>query len=71
MSINITCNKNIMHGEPVIEGTRIPAYVILDYLSEGYDFERIKAAYPHLTDEHIMAVIKYAARSLRNKAASF
>lgn len=61
MQVNIISNKNIMHGEPVIEGTRIPAYVILDYLSEGYDFERIKSAYPHLTDEHIMAVIKYAA----------
>jgi len=32
----IEINPEILSGKPVINGTRIPVYVILNLLSEGY-----------------------------------
>ena len=66
MDKKVVIDPEIMHGTPVLEGTRIPVYVILDYLTEGYDFERIKKAYPHLTDEHIIAAIRFASETIRD-----
>lgn len=61
----IVCNPEILGGKPVIRGTRIPVYLILDLLSEGYSFEEIIKLYPHLTTEDIKACIKYAAEICR------
>ena len=57
----IEINPEIMMGKPVIKGTRIPVYVVLNLLGEGYDMERIKDEYPDLTDKDILAVLKFAA----------
>jgi len=58
----IEINPEIMMGKPVIRGTRIPVYVVLNLLAEGYDFKKIIKEYPDLTREDILAAIKYAAR---------
>lgn len=58
----IEINPNIMMGKPVIRGTRIPVYVILNLLAEGYDAKKIIKEYPDLTREDILAAIRYAAR---------
>ena len=55
-------NPKIMMGKPVIKGTRIPVYVILNLLAEGYDFEKIQKEYPDLTRQDILAVLEYAAK---------
>ena len=57
----ITMNPRIMVGKPIIKGTRIPVYVILNLLSEEYSFEKIMAEYPDLEREDILAAIKFAA----------
>lgn len=49
-------------GKPVIKGTRIPVYVILNLLAEGYDFDEIIKEYPDLTHRDILAVLEYAAK---------
>jgi uncharacterized protein (DUF433 family) len=57
----IEVNREIMHGKPVIAGTRIPVYMVLGLLSEGISPEEIiKDYYLHLTKEDIMACLKYA-----------
>jgi len=57
----IEVNKKIMHGKPVITGTRIPVYMVLGLLSEGLSYEEIiKDYYPSLTKEAILATLKYA-----------
>ncbi|MDK2855975.1 MAG: hypothetical protein PWQ86_1188 [Bacillota bacterium] len=61
----IVCNPEILGGKPVIKGTRIAVYLILDLLSEGYSFEDILRLYPHLTTEDIKACIRYAAQLCR------
>lgn len=51
-----------MRGKPVIRGTRIPVYVILNLLAEGYDVKKIIEEYPDLTRADILAAAKYASQ---------
>ena len=50
---------DILLGKPVIAGTRIPVYLILNLLASGYDFARILEAYPVLNEEDIRAALEY------------
>ncbi|MCL6473396.1 MAG: DUF433 domain-containing protein [Firmicutes bacterium] len=38
----VIIDNDIQHGQPIIEGTRIPAVVILGALAEGMTAEQIK-----------------------------
>lgn len=60
MEKRIVVNPKIMCGKPVIKGTRIPVYLILNLLAAGYTFERIIKAYPQLTKNDIRAALDYA-----------
>ena len=51
-----------MQGKPVIKGTRIPIYVVLNLLAGGLGEEEILREYPDLTKEDILACLEYAAR---------
>ena len=57
----IVVNPRIMRGKPIIKGTRIPVYVILNLLAEGYEAKKIIHEYPDLTRADILAAIKYAS----------
>ena len=59
----IETHPDVCHGKPCVAGTRILVSSLLSQLAAGYDFARIRAGYPELTDEHIRAAIEYA-RSL-------
>ena len=59
----IEINPRIMLGKPVIRGTRIPVYVVLNLLGEGYTPTQIIKEYPDLTKEDILAVLKFAAKT--------
>ena len=69
LSKRIEVNPRILGGKPVIGGTRIPVYLILELLSAGYDFKRIVKAYPSLTVEDIRAAIDYSAKIMQNEEA--
>jgi uncharacterized protein (DUF433 family) len=56
----IVIDPKILVGKPVVKGTRIPVTLILNLLAHGYDFARIKEAYPELTDEDIKAAVAYS-----------
>jgi len=58
----IEVDPKIMHGKPVIAGTRIPVYVILQLLAGGLSPEQICQEYPDLTKEDVQACLAYAAR---------
>jgi len=62
-------NPKILGGKPVIRGTRIPVYLILELLSAGYDFKRIMEAYPTLKEEDVKAAVEYAAKIVKNEEA--
>jgi uncharacterized protein (DUF433 family) len=51
-------------GKPVIKGTRIPVYLILEMLASGTSIEEILKEYPELTEEDVREAIKYASQIL-------
>jgi len=57
----IVVDPEIMLGKPVIKGTRIPIYIILDLLAAKRTFLQIIDDYPELTEEDIKAAIEYAS----------
>ena len=62
LSSRIVINPKIMVGKPVIKGTRIPVYVILNLVGDGFTFEEIIKDYPDLKKDDILAAIKFAAQ---------
>ncbi len=58
---HIEIDPAVMVGKPVVRGTRIPVYVVLNLLAQGYDTKRILKAYPALKAEHITAALQFAA----------
>lgn len=46
-------NPQILGGKPVIKGTRIPIYIILQMVRDGATFEKIIGEYPDLQEEDI------------------
>jgi len=67
----IEINPHILGGKPVIKGTRIPVYLILELLQADYDFQKILDAYPTLKIEDIKATLKYAAKMAKNEDIIF
>jgi uncharacterized protein (DUF433 family) len=64
----ITIDTKICHGKPVIRGTRIMVWQILDLLEDGLTFDEIIANYfPQLTKEDISACIEYANQLVKNE----
>lgn len=61
----VIIDPQILCGKPVIKGTRIPVYLILDLLASGYSTERILEAYPSLTKEDIVAALTFAGSLAR------
>ena len=61
----IEVNPDILMGKPVIAGTRVPVYLILNLLAPGYDPARIVEAYPGLGLEDVQAALQYAEQRMR------
>lgn len=59
----IVVDPAIMHGVPVIAGTRIPARLIVGQLAGGESIEAIMQAYD-LAEAQIRAALGYAADRL-------
>ena len=56
----IESNPDVMDGLPVIRGTRIPVYLILEMLESDLSIDQILVEYPHLTRDQIRAALRYA-----------
>ncbi|MDI6631237.1 MAG: DUF433 domain-containing protein [Bacillota bacterium] len=61
----ITVDPRIMCGKPVIRGTRIPVYLVVNLVAAGYSLEKIREAYPNLQKEDVEAALRFAG-SLAN-----
>ena len=56
----VVIDPDIFDGEPVFKGTRVPVRTIAAWVTKGLDRERIREAYPHVTDEMIAAAPVWA-----------
>ena len=55
----------ICGGETVLRGTRVTVRTIVDSLAEGSSFQEILRDYPSLSEEHVRAVVVFAATSAK------
>lgn len=60
----ITSTPDIMGGNPVIAGTRVPVDVILYRLSEGYTLKDIHTMYRHVSIDTLKKVIREIVQKL-------
>ena len=63
----ITVHPSTCHGQACIAGTRIPVWLILQYLANGDRADAILTAYPSLQSEDVEACLAYAAESARER----
>jgi uncharacterized protein (DUF433 family) len=57
----ITINPKIRFGKPIIIGTRITVFDVLNRLANGITFDEIILDFPELNENHIKACLSYAA----------
>lgn len=57
----ITLEPGKRGGKPCIRGMRITVYDVLSYLAAGMTQQEILADFPYLTEEDILASLRYAA----------
>jgi len=61
----VEMNFNIMHGNPVFRGTRIPIYQIIEELADGTPLHELEEGYPSLSLEQIQRGLDFAASVVR------
>ena len=60
----ITKDRNILGGEPVFRGTRVPFKILTDYLEGGETLDKFLEQYPSVSRELAIAAIEEARSSL-------
>jgi uncharacterized protein (DUF433 family) len=63
----ISTNPQVLHGQAVLTGTRVPVSVILDCLAAGMTVEEIIAEYPAVTAAGVRAAAAYGAALAREE----
>lgn len=61
--MGVTVDEQVMHGEPVVAGTRVPVRVVLGSLAGGMSFEEVIEEYD-LSRQDILDCLEYAAQTL-------
>ena len=60
-------NADICHGKPVIEGTRVMVWQILEFLEIGQKPEEIYKEFPTLPTGSIEAALHYSAERAKSE----
>jgi len=63
----IAVDPGICHGQPCVKGTRIPVWLVVQYLANGDTTDDILKAYPTLIREDVQACLAYAAELARER----
>jgi uncharacterized protein (DUF433 family) len=61
----IEVNPQIRFGKPVIKGTRITVYDVLQWLASGLTHQEILNDFPQLSENALLACLAYAANKER------
>lgn len=64
----IVVSREVLHGKPRIQGTRILVYQILELLAVGKSTSEILSEdyYPDLTEADVRACLAYASQVIRS-----
>lgn len=58
----IAIDPAVMLGQPVIKGTRVPVYAIVEAIAAGDSTNDVLEAFPFLTPDDIEQALRFAAR---------
>jgi uncharacterized protein (DUF433 family) len=61
MSLRISIDPEVCHGQACVEGTRIPVHQIVRMLANGDTIDGLLEDYPSLEREDILACLDYVA----------
>jgi len=61
----IEINPAVLGGQPVIRGTRVAVYMIVDAIVEGDTADDLLEVYPFLTKEAVQQALRFASRASR------
>ena len=62
----IVINPDVCNGLPALEGTRITAQTVLEFLSAGDSIEDVLDEYPALSREDVLACLAYSAQLMKH-----
>jgi len=62
----IVIDPDICNGQPTIQGTRISARTVLEFLAAGDSIEEVLEEYPSLTREDVLACIGLSAELMKH-----
>jgi len=69
---HIQVDPEVAFGKPVVVGTRIPVYMVLELVEAGYTPQQIVVDfYPTLTEDDVRACIRYATELAKNEEIYF
>jgi uncharacterized protein (DUF433 family) len=57
----VVVDPEVVHGKPVLAGTRIPVALVLGQLAAGVDYEELEREYG-VTRQEALAALGYAAQ---------
>ena len=64
---HIVVNPDVLAGKPITKGTRIAVESLLDRFADGWSYDAILQAYPHLTREQVQAALACAAELFKEE----
>ncbi|HOY49652.1 MAG TPA: DUF433 domain-containing protein [Flavobacteriales bacterium] len=63
----ITIDKEILSGNPVFMGTRVPIQTLFDHIEKGIALDEFLDDFPTVKKEQAIAVIEIASKILTSK----
>lgn len=63
----IVIDPDICNGKPVIEGTRITAQTVLEFLAAGDSIEDVLDEYPSLTREDVLECVRFSSELMKHQ----
>jgi uncharacterized protein (DUF433 family) len=63
-------DPEIMSGEPVFIGTRVPVYNLFDYLEAGDSLDKFLTSFPSVSREQAIAALELAREAVREVASA-
>ena len=60
----LTKSPDVLHGQVVFAGTRVPLQALVDYLEEGSSLDAFLDDFPSVSREHAVAVLELARDAL-------
>ena len=63
----ITIDPEVLGGQPVFKGTRVPVETLFDHLEAGVSLEEFLEDFPTVTKEQAIATLEVANKLLTSK----